>query len=270
MRCQFCFAGFADVKAERLPKGHLPFPEALAVIHALCDHGVGKVTFAGGEPTLCPWLLDLVRSSKERGATTMVVTNGTRLSPAYLEPFQGVLDWVCLSIDSLVPSVNRSTGRSTGQIAYGADHYAALCTLVKHMGFRLKVNTVVHAANKDANMAAFISAVQPERWKLFQVLPVAGQNDQGIDALRITSDAFAAFVEHHRVHLPHVPVVPEDNATMRGSYLMVDPAGRFYDSSAGYHTYSDPILTVGVKRALEQVKFDADTFIARGGLYDWR
>ncbi len=52
---------------------------------------------------------------------------------------------------------------------------------------------------------------------------------------------------------------------MQHSYLMVNPAGCFYqngDAGDGY-LVSDPILDVGVEVALSQVPFDGDAFIKR-------
>ena len=57
MRCRFCFATFQDVRQSVLPKGHLPREDALRVTEALAEH-FEKITFAGGEPLLCPWLPD--------------------------------------------------------------------------------------------------------------------------------------------------------------------------------------------------------------------
>ena len=56
---------------------------------------------------------------------------------------------------------------------------------------------------------------------------------------------------------------------MTGSYIMVDPAGRFFDNTKGEHGYSDPILEVGVANALQQVTILPGRFQERGGLYDW-
>ena len=56
---------------------------------------------------------------------------------------------------------------------------------------------------------------------------------------------------------------------MTGSYVMVDPAGRFFDNASGAHTYSRPILEVGVEEAFRQVSVDSRRFLSRGGLYDW-
>src|SRR5690349_4467767 len=93
MRCGFCFASFMDVKKSVLPKGHLPQHEALEVVKAIADYGFAKITFAGGEPTLCPWLPDLIKEAKRHGLLTMIVTNGSRLSEQYLKQLHGYLDW---------------------------------------------------------------------------------------------------------------------------------------------------------------------------------
>jgi radical S-adenosyl methionine domain-containing protein 2 len=45
------------------------------------------------------------------------------------------------------------------------------------MGFKLKLNTVVSEPNKDDDMTELIKRLRPDRWKVFKVLPVAGQND---------------------------------------------------------------------------------------------
>jgi len=53
------------------------------------------------------------------------------------------------------------------------------------------------------------------------------------------------------------------------SYLMIDPAGRFYDNVGDRHTYSRPILEVGIAEALQGIRFDHDKFLDRDGFYDW-
>ena len=65
MRCKFCFATFQDVKQSILPKGHLPKEDALQLIKLFADFGFEKITFVGGEPTLCPWLPELIAYAKE-------------------------------------------------------------------------------------------------------------------------------------------------------------------------------------------------------------
>lgn len=275
MRCRFCFATFQDVKQTVLPRGHLPREQAIAVVEQLAAAGFDKITFAGGEPTLCPWLGELVERAKQRGLTTMLVTNGSRLlTRGYLDQHCAALDWVVLSIDSADPRTHEQLGRSiAGQAgrALSAEHYQAIAAALRARGVRLKVNTVVTALNADEDMSEMLLTLRPERWKVLQVLPVAGQNDGKVEELLIDELTFRRFcTRHQRVADSGIVLVPEDNEDMTGSYAMVDPAGRFFDNTAGHYTYSDPILDVGVATAWQDIRFEARRFAERGGVYDWR
>jgi len=112
MRCKFCFATFQDVKKSILPKGHLPREQAVKVVQQLADFGFQKITFAGGEPTLCKWLPDLIATAKQSGMTTMIVTNGSKLTDTFLKVNGNKLDWIAISIDSLNTETNLQTGRA--------------------------------------------------------------------------------------------------------------------------------------------------------------
>jgi len=145
-----------------------------------------------------------------------------------------------------------------------------LFDLARRAGIRVKLNTVVTALNWDEDMSAFVRRVRPDRWKVFQVLPIAGQNDGMVEPLLIDEQRFRAFVDRH-AHLAaegRGPVA-ESNDAILGSYAMVDPRGRFFGDSTGTHIYSDPILEVGVEAALAQVGFDPEKLVERGGHYDW-
>ena len=74
------------------------------------------------------------------------------------------------------------------------------------------------------------------------MLPVRGQNDGLVDDLVVTNEEFASYVSRNRyVEALGVVLVPESNDLMTGSYVMVDPAGRFFDNVSGTHAYSRPI-----------------------------
>jgi radical S-adenosyl methionine domain-containing protein 2 len=269
MRCMFCFATFQDVRHTVLPHGHLPRREAELVVAKLAEAGFQKITFAGGEPLLCPWLIDLVLLAKEYGLTTALVTNGSLLSEELVARLRHVLDWVTISVDSIRPQTLRLLGRQTRGRVLSADDYLTLCQNVQDAGLWLKINTVVTKENFSEDLSDFVIAAHPVRWKIFQVLPIAGQNSGKVDRLLISRGDFESFVSRHqRVRDYGIHVVPEDNDAMTGSYAMVDPAGRFFDDvDPGGHTYSDPILDVGVARAVAQIRVSREKFLARGGLY---
>lgn len=270
MRCKFCFATFQDVKHSILPKGHLPKEQAIEVVLHLAEIGFEKITFAGGEPTLCPWLPNLIATAKQAGLTTMIVTNGSKLTDSFLQVNQHHLDWIAVSIDSLNADTNIATGRAiSGKTPLQLDYYTSLVERVKQHGYGLKINTVVSSKNYNEDMNHLIRHAKPKRWKLLQVLPMKGQNDLNIDNFKISDEQFQLFIDNHNGLRDITSIVPENNDQMTGSYAMVDPAGRFYDNTTGEHKYSKPILDIGARLAIQQMSYDFSKFVSRGGIYNW-
>jgi len=270
MRCKFCFATFQDVKHSILPKGHLPKEQAVEVVLQLAEIGFEKITFAGGEPTLCSWLPKLIATAKDAGLTTMIVSNGSKLTDSFLQANKNHLDWIAVSIDSLNITTNIESGRAvSGKTPLQSDYYFSLVDRIKQHGYGLKINTVVSSKNCNENMNEFIRYAKPKRWKLLQVLPMKGQNDLNIDNFKISDEQFQNFISNHRDLQDITNIVTESNNQMKGSYAMVDPAGRFYDNAEGTHNYSRPILEIGSRLAIQQVNYDFSKFVERGGIYNW-
>ena len=270
MACKFCFATFQDIGPSILPKGHLGRDDSLSVVESLAGAGFRKINFAGGEPTLCPWLPDLIKRAKELNFTTSMVTNGSRISAEWLNDVAESLDWTALSIDSVSQDTLSRIGRATRSGPMSAYDYLHIIDILRQHRIRVKINTVISRDNLHESLADFIIQARPERWKLLQVLPIQGQNDAEVDQCLITAAEFDRFVKaNRRVEDYGISVVPESNDMMTGSYVMVDPAGRFFDNVAGVHTYSRPMLEAGVEEALREVSVDARKFLSRSGMYDW-
>ena len=269
-QCGFCFAGFEDVKKSVLPAGHLIQDKAEAVVRQLAEYGFDKITFAGGEPTLCPWLGNLISLAKDSGMTTMLVTNGSRLDKGLLEKFRPSLDWVVLSIDSLLPETNLKGGRfQNKRILPDASYYQSLIETIHASGFKFKINTVVHRHNKEEIMAGFIERVNPLRWKIFKVLSIENQNQGTYGNFEISNEEFSLYLRRNASSGLEKIMVAEDNEAMSESYLMIDPAGRFFDNSTGAYRYSDAVFDVGVEKALAAINFDYGKYLNRGGVYNW-
>ena len=269
MRCKFCFAPFYDA-GKLLPKGHLPKEQSIELVILLASFGFKKITFAGGEPTLCPWISELIREAKRWGMTTMIVTNGTKLTPAFLERNKGQLDWIILSIDSVVDETNINSGRAiTAKKAISAQSYKELIALIKSYGYQLKINTVVHQMNYNESMVEVINYAKPQRWKVFQVLPIKGENDEHINDFVINDTMFDQFIANHEQLKEEGIMVTENNDEMKDSYVMIDPAGRFYTNKNGMQEYSAPVLETELKTAYQSMNYNYENFINRGGLYNW-
>ncbi len=268
MGCGYCFATFEETPTP-LRARSLYRDDSIELTRLLCGAGFLKINFAGGEPTLCPWISDSIRMAKSHRLTTSIVTNGSRVTAKWLDDLDGCLDILALSVDSVDSATQRSIGRVVADDPMSADDYLSVCSEVRKRGIRLKVNTVVSRFNKDEDFRPFIISAGPERWKIFQALPVQYQNDARIDEFTITVDDFERYVQRNSsVREIGVKVVPESNDLMTGSYIMVDPLGRFYDNVNGRHTYSHPILQVGVEDALSNVSVSPDRFEERGGNYE--
>ena len=272
--CKHCYATFQDIPGAKLPK--LCEADAMAIIQQIADEPLAdnlvarKITFVGGEPTLHPALPRLVAFAKQSGLVTAVITNGLTASPRYLEQFAGNLDWVGLSIDGLNKTLNQQIGRATTAGRYlDGDSYLARIQWIKDIGARLKINTVVSALNQHSDFNEFMRQAQPMRWKIFQVTPIAGQNDRFIKLLEIQRSAFDQFVARHSMlENRGIRVVAEPVETIRGSYVMISPDGRFFDDSEGCHYYSNRILDVGLSNAFNEVAFDAAKYDGRDGNYN--
>jgi radical S-adenosyl methionine domain-containing protein 2 len=267
--CKYCHSQFRDSKRSVTQE------EAHKIVKLIAETPgtqQRKITLVGGEPTLVPWLPEIISEAKMQGLVTMVVTNGFRL----LDNFYGEilchnLDWVGFSIDSILRETNLKIGRTTHQTVLCENDWIGLAEYINVCGIKLKINTVVTRYNQNERLFPLIAQMMPERWKIMQVMSVQGQNDDHFEDLVVNLEAFNGFVERNRKGLENLPIqiAVEPENLMRGSYAMIDPKGRFFDSTAGCQTYSDPILDVGIERAWHQVSFSEEKFADRGGDYDF-
>lgn len=266
--CSYCYATFADVLARPI----LDDDDLFALTRLLAARYT-KVTFVGGEPTLYPRLPELLATAKEAGVLTNVVTNGSRIDPDWIQARAGTLDFLTLSIDSANPTTHRKLGRaSRNGTTLPVRRYRVLAEAARTAGVGVKVNTVVTTINASEDLAGLVADLAPQRWKILQAAPVEGQNDAFIADLTPERAVFDAYVARHEAALAGtgIRLVAEPVEMIRGSYIMVDPQGRFFDSTRGAHHYSRPILEVGMDAAYAQVAFDPTKFHARDGDADYR
>ncbi|MCF6185598.1 MAG: viperin family antiviral radical SAM protein, partial [Bacteroidales bacterium] len=212
----------------------------------------------------CSFLPNLLEIAKKGGMTTMIVTNGSKLDFNWLQSNSEFLDWIALSVDSVNKKTNSFSGRYHGKQVFDKLQYLSLIKAIKHFGYKLKINTVVSSFNFLEDMNEFINKVNPDRWKIMQALPIKGQNDN--QDFEISLEEFNAFLKRHQKN----QIVSENNYEMQGSYVMIDPIGRFFDNSKGKYVYSSKINTVGIKQAMNEVNYCFKKFINRDGIYEWK
>ena len=168
------------------------------------------------------------------------------------------------------------------QLSSQCQKLESISQLCQEFGVMLKLNTVVTKFNFNENIYPLINKIQPMRWKIFQVLPVEGENygigsnitQQNVIPLEITTNEFQNFCNRNIANLndPTIAII-EDNDTMRSSYINIDENGCFLDSSTGQKTPTRSIFEVGLNTAVHDLLsssgggFDKVAFDKRGGYY---
>ncbi|KAG9194911.1 hypothetical protein G6011_00031 [Alternaria panax] len=260
--CGFCF--------HTATSSFMQSPDrAKAGLSLLKKAGMRKLNFAGGEPFLYPkFLAEMVVFCKDelRLESVSIVTNGSLVKESFFRQCGSKVDILAVSCDSFNESTNIEIGRGSGDQISQLYKVASWC---KKYGIKFKINTVVCRLNWDEDMNRHIEQLQPFRWKCFQVLIVAGENDS-VNTLRdarkfiITDEEYDSFCRRHKTQ---TSLVPESNRMMAKSYLILDEYLRFLDRDG--RQPSEPILDVGVEEALGSVYWDEKAFRDRGGVYGW-
>lgn len=256
--------------------------EAKHGLALLKQSGMQKINFSGGEPFLFKRFLgELVKYCKETLCleSVSIVSNGSLIDKHWMSKFGPFLDILAISCDSFNPDVLRAIGRCTKE--GDTDHIEQTkrvrdwCELYNVV---FKMNTVITVHNVNENIIEQVRMLRPKRWKVFQVLPIEGENvgsnptARDAHKLEITKEAFDSYIARHRADTFIAKViVPEDNAHMRDSYLILDQRMRFLDCTSGGKVPSASILDAGgVTAALSQAGHNPVMFHERGGFYAWR
>ncbi len=254
-RCEHCFDRCLTHK-------YLRPSEWQPVLDYLKAAGVTKINFAGGEPTLYPHLRELATMVKSMGFTTSIVSNGSRIDEEWMREFQGLIDWVGLSIDSPCEEDEIVIGRHCNGVAH-LDNVRKVAALARRHGMKVKLNITVVRKSCGRDFRAFIDQVDPDRIKVFRALTLKNANDDIPDVWSITDEQFAAF---RRLHEGYRGIVFEDNDDMTCSYLMFDPLGRWMTDDGGEKKFRpfEELLRNGMDSVL-----DVGKYYGRNAVYSW-
>ena len=274
--CSFCYAPFEKQRKE--PR--IPIEDSLKLIEQIYDFGVSKINFVGGEPMLNKDIETLIVKAKSVGLTTSIVSNGHRMDEIWLRKMRPYLDWLGLSIDASNDKIHYLLGRGRkGEIKEGFSRHLErsieVWEIAKSLGFGMKLNTVVTSQNWKDDMSNLVRKLAPNRWKIFRVLQIQGENDENVGNLLIMGNHFHSYVDRHKTSLKDLSdlqIVAEDNADMLGTYAMIDPLGMAYTNQNGSYLFSDrSSVEIGFAEAWGQVMegFSEIGFKKRGGNWEW-
>jgi Fe-coproporphyrin III synthase len=137
LECKHCYSSSGPSARQMLQT-----ETVRSVIADAADMGYSVVSVSGGEPFMYPGLGELLTYAKSRGLRTTVTTNGYFLKRRWLEPMQGLIDTIAVSLDGPPEMHNEMRGspkafdrlsqglRVLGelQIAFGVIHTVTLRT----------------------------------------------------------------------------------------------------------------------------------------------
>jgi len=264
--CKYCYSQWTQPKAEGLPlvfKSETLSQKLIQEIASLL-HGrdAVRLSLAGGEPLLDKNISRKIDFAKQNSLNVSIITNGDLLSERLTDTDLSKLSLLGVSIDSFDDATNLKIGRAArdGRLP----RYDEIVRFLQKAAainprLQIKINTVVNRFNWQEDLSERMQKINPDKWKILRVLPSTEKSKREV----ITDEQFAAFKAKHS-RLPFAQF--EDNADMLNSYLMIDPSGRFFFNQGNNQTeygYSDPIIDVGVAKALQQIKFDENKFAER-------
>jgi len=256
--CTFCFM-------KNLPGIEADLSRGKEVIATLGKMGITKLNFVGGEPLLHPNLKDFAALARDGGMTVSIVTNASLLSRDKLLDLKPSVDWIGVSIDSSREEIEAALNRGHGRHVWNARR---ACNSIKQEGVKLKINTVVTKLNFDEDMRPLIAELRPLRWKVFQMLVIAGQNEEHLSRLAPSKEEFEAFKQINREVTLESGQLPTFEASddMVDSYLILAPDGSVIKNS--HHRYEFVPLETVLSSGLSGI-VSPSAYHARGAKYEW-
>jgi radical SAM protein with 4Fe4S-binding SPASM domain len=143
LKCKHCYQ---DSEHARLVD-ELTLAEKLDLVDQMGALYMPMVAFAGGEPTICPDLLPVLRRCQKYGMHTTIATNGTTMTPRRAaELAEAGVSYVEVSLDSVHPERHDAF---RGQRGIWQRTVAGMRCVVAQEGLRLGIAMCVHRDNYD-------------------------------------------------------------------------------------------------------------------------
>ncbi|WNY26774.1 hypothetical protein MsAm2_05500 [Methanolapillus ohkumae] len=202
---------------------------------------------------LHPLFNDMLEIGNDLGFEMTMITNGSMITAENINYLAEKLKLIGISVDSSDEQIQLKMGRGCGS---HVQNTLDTINLIKNVGIPLKINTVVTLLNYQENMKNFIEFIQPQRWKVFQYLPILNQNDKFNERFQITDFQFKNFQKMHKNIRLVGGILPvfESNEDMTNSYLMISPSGKIVSNIDGKYDFKD-IKSIGKKQFADLIDF---------------
>ena len=144
LRCRHCYQ---NAGPKPLPN-ELTFEEKLNVLNQLDEMEIPSIAFSGGEPTIHPDFIPIVKEASRRGIYTAVATNGLAFASESFtdKALKAGLNYVEVSLDSTDPKVHDEFRGVKGAWELAVK---GIKNVVKHGGASTGVAMTLTKLNKD-------------------------------------------------------------------------------------------------------------------------
>ncbi|WP_425613613.1 radical SAM protein [Anatilimnocola sp. NA78] len=258
LHCKFCY---------RTKDEALSFNDAEKLLRIVATSGAQWITFAGGDPSVRPDIVALIRSARSLGLKIEVQTNADSISPQFRDEILTV-DQVGLSLDGPTPEVHDVFRDRPG-------NYLRVMALLSDLAAAhvpTLIRTVVALSNQDA-VPAIAHVLSPysnvRRWSILEFSPL-GDGYVNREKYELPPDTFRNIVGRaKREGGSHLNVDGFGNDAKAGTYALVSPGGRLYgteyvDDHLG-HRFVGNMLTDHLSDLVEALPFNSQRHHARYG-----
>ena len=194
MRCVYCMP--ATGMQFMLKPELLTSAELLRVVQAAVAAGFRKIRLTGGEPSLRPDLVELVREMKAAGIEHIALTTNALMLQKQAQPLKDAgLDRVNVSIDSLDPQKFRQITRG-GKLekVWAGIREAEAVGLTP-----IKLNAVIVRGLNDDEVVALANLTLENPWEMrfIEVMPLTGIADVASDGVVATEELITQISAAH-------------------------------------------------------------------------
>ncbi len=189
LRCRHCYEGRQALNARHLPK-----EQVFQMIDRLTPF-VHSISFMGGEPTTHPDLPEICAYAHDRGAYTLLVTNGQQLDREMVRELKGNIDCMKIGMDG-VSSDTHDAVRGRGTFARALQSWDVAASV-----FPVMCKFTVNAMNMSQlpQLSAFCRSIGARRLVINRWTDVGAGAEARHGRFRLSADQVAeinAFVQN--------------------------------------------------------------------------
>lgn len=221
--CEFCYRTIVN---------DLSLSENKIIADKLINHGVEKITFAGGEPLLYNDLFKLAKYIKLKKPNILlsITTNGLLINSEKYSKILQFFDWITFDLESSKSDYHKSVGRGEFHLQKNLENLKLFDGKIN-----IKINTVATKQNIcDIPLIwEVIKKFDVQRWKIFRYYPITFMAKQNKNKFSITNEEFKNLSE--KISLltisSNVQVDYNDYDDFLTTYFSIFPNGTLKDNT---------------------------------------